>query len=1434
MNGIVNSRLRHPVTRLHRLIIILAVLAVVTLATAPVNAQQVVFNICDRTQEVQDAILGELTDSPTCSTVTETQLAGIKYFYTDGYSSASIVPGDFADLTGLMELGILNSTELTTVQANAFSEMTGYSELYWVSLGGNAITDVDVDAFDGLSGVTEIFLSNNSIETLEPGVFDGVSSLTTLVLTENYIQNLEGGVIDGLTGLTYLSLGNNGLRGLDNAVFSALTQLEILYLGGNDLSELDADTFNGLSHLQQLSLNSNGLSDLPVGIFNGLTELKQLYLGGNPFTELDADTFADLGDSLWHLYLNNNSRLSTLPSGIFYGLTGLRTLDLAGNNFSTLPANIFGPLDDSLTAMALSRNRISSLDAGIFDGLTGLKSLHLSDNSLSSLDVGIFEPLDDSLQDLYLSNNNFSSLRSDTFDGLDGLVGLYIENNESLSSLPPNIFEDLDESLLYLYLGNNSLSSLDADIFDGLTGLEHLYLNDNSLSSLPADIFDGLAGLQRLYLNHNSLPSLPATIFEDLDDSLWHLVLTRNTIATLPANIFGGLTGLRGLDLSCNSLSSLPLDRFDPFASSLTYLDVSGNSYGATPSEMALRDKFAQITDMSGSLWTGANTECLPPYEFGLSGLNLSTGTLSRPFEEPGSDTYRARVDHDVSSITVSVTPKDSRAVIEPRSGSSFAYDNDPNTPGIQVVLHNARTNIGWQVRVRNGAFASPYQMSVYRDPPPATNALLRSLELSNISLESTFDGRIDTYSATTATSETIVTATPLDPDATTVIKLNGTVDADGNVDLRLGENVITVEVTAEDGTTMKTYTVTVIFQGTVSFGSEQYYVTEGDEVEVTVELSTALPGNVVPITLPLLADNVSSMSDDYTVPETITFGANETTVSFTITANQDSKEEGDESFVVSFTLPQELEDILIFGDTYTTTVNIVDGNTPGMTVTPRTLAVDEGDTAMYTVKLNTAPSDDVSVWVNSTDTGAATVAPAMLTFTSDTWAEPQEVTVTGVEDSDQDNESVTLVNHPDGGDYGNVRSVDVALNVIDNDNDVIDDDDETPGITIMPRTLTVTEGDATGDSYTMVLDSQPTASVTVTMGGFSGTDVSANPATLTFTTGNWQTAQTVTVTAGDDGDMVNDSVTLTHSAASSDGAYDGIPIASVTVTVSDDDMTDDDTPGITIMPRTLTLTVTEEDTTGAGYTVVLDTLPTATVTVTVAGHTGTDVTPSPITLTFTRNNWGTAQTVTVTAGDDADEANDTVTLTHSATSTDADYHDIMIASVRVTVSDNDRSPTTTTGGGGGGFGPALTAPSFVDGFRTSRPLYENAQPGDAVGDPVAATHPNDDTVTYSLSGANASLFTVDEETGQIRLGQAVSLELGQTYTVNLTATDSSGTGAIIIVDIAVAEAPYHRYDLNRNGSIEKNEVLAAVGDYFLDVIEKPLVLEVVSLYFAG
>ena len=84
----------------------------------------------------------------------------------------------------------------------------------------------------------------------------------------------------------------------------------------------------------------------------------------------------------------------------------------------------------------------------------------------------------------------------------------------------------------------------------------------------------------------------------------------------------------------------------------------------------------------------------------------------------------------------------------------------------------------------------------------------------------------------------------------------------------------------------------------------------------------------------------------------------------------------------------------------------------------------------------------------------------------------------------------------------------------------------------------------------------------------------------------------------------------------------------------------------------------------------------------------------------------------------------------------DYDPNNEVDASITVTITVTQVARRVITGGGGGGgFGPALTAPRFVDGFRTSRPLDVNTRVGDAVGDPVAATHPNDDDVTYSLSG---------------------------------------------------------------------------------------------------
>ena len=115
-----------------------------------------------------------------------------------------------------------------------------------------------------------------------------------------------------------------------------------------------------------------------------------------------------------------------------------------------------------------------------------------------------------------------------------------------------------------------------------------------------------------------------------------------------------------------------------------------------------------------------------------------------------------------------------------------------------------------------------------------------------------------------------------------------------------------------------------------------------------------------------------------------------------------------------------------------------------------------------------------------------------------------------------------------------------------------------TRGVTVSATVLTVTEG-STG-TYTVVLDSQPTANVTVTPSRTGSSDVTFSPATLTFTALNWNTVQPVTVTAAQDSDAVDDSATISHAVTGGD--YVGVTVESVVVTVNDDESVDT-VPGV-------------------------------------------------------------------------------------------------------------------------------------------------------------------------------------------------------------------------------------------------------------------------------
>lgn len=97
-----------------------------------------------------------------------------------------------------------------------------------------------------------------------------------------------------------------------------------------------------------------------------------------------------------------------------------------------------------------------------------------------------------------------------------------------------------------------------------------------------------------------------------------------------------------------------------------------------------------------------------------------------------------------------------------------------------------------------------------------------------------------------------------------------------------------------------------------------------------------------------------------------------------------------------------------------------------------------------------------------------------------------------------------------------------------------------------------VTEGAAT-DTYTVTLTRAPSADVTISI--TTDSQVSVSPASLTFTPSDWETPQTVTVSAVDDTEIEsNHSGTISHGLTSSDLSFGGLPIAGVTATVIDND----------------------------------------------------------------------------------------------------------------------------------------------------------------------------------------------------------------------------------------------------------------------------------------
>ena len=363
-----------------------------------------------------------------------------------------------------------------------------------------------------------------------------------------------------------------------------------------------------------------------------------------------------------------------------------------------------------------------------------------------------------------------------------------------------------------------------------------------------------------------------------------------------------------------------------------------------------------------------------------------------------------------------------------------------------------------------------------------------------------------------------------------------------------------------------------------------------------------------------------------------------------------------------------------------------------GVTVTPSTLAFDEGTNDSYTVVLDTQPAGDVIIVATPSFYGSSStvsISETMLTFTADNWDSPQSVTITALEDSDTRDLNFDI-NHQVSGYPGvsQVRSVSV----------LVYDDDEAKIRLSNPWPKVDEGGSAT---YTVWLNTRPDYAE-IGMSIFSPRyEITVYPTDLQFTNENWRTPQTVTITAAHDQDSMDDTSEIVHAIgwvyASGRHGY-----ASVTAI-------DDEKSRLVTHPTSLTIEAGETE----DYSVWIEDLPYVNdVTVTITSN-NPAVTVDPPTLTFNRTNWKWTQPVYVTAS--AGRA----TLTHTMSG----YDPVKTLSVNVVGGTRTPPPVTTT--------PARVTPTPTPVTTTTPPVTS-----------LVTTRPPTNTNTVVTTGIGTSTDT--------------------------------------------------------------------------------------------
>lgn len=881
--------------------------------------------------------------------------------------------------------------------------------LEFLFLAGNSISSIDLSSNTLLK---EVYLGNNSLTTLD---LSSNNALVNIVVLDNSLTDLD---LSNKPDLFLIIASNNNLSAID---LDNTPMLDTALLDNNNLTSLDVSLNSSLgtlrinnNNLTRLNAKNNSLLNLSADQNPNLNCIEVIDVAQAEQRVIDGDWNVDVKPNLFST--DCAARYTLIPDPNFeqalidlnYDSEGtldgrVLTSDISGRTALDVNTKAINDLTGieafvSLLSLDTSFNNLTSVNVS---NATSLNTLELGDNAITSLDLSINTSLvrlgadsntiasidlsfNTQLEELSLYGNSLSTLVLTNNSLLKRLI--LTGNNLSAIDLSTNV------AIEFLTISRNPLTSID---LESNVLLEELYINETQILELDLRLNILMTYLEATdgILTMLDIRNGPAAVFDFLS------VVNNNQTCIAVDNVNGAQNRtdqgkwFKDTDavyvLDCSTIVSVEFSNatgtdFESSGGNLPSLFVTGAIVNATTVTISgLTTGSATINEDYTFVGPANLVLNIPPGTYdGTSGtaidIPFSAFSIVDDATYEGNENINLEIG-DVSGDINTIGANNSFEYIiidDDYTANISASDNTATetgpTPGEFTVSLNAPNTSGSPISVSYLISGSAQEGADYLLPTDIVT--ISNGQISNIiTINPINDGTAELLENVILTL-TIGTQYVVGPNANATVNI---VDSSvpGTAGFAIsGENGSTV--TSETGTT-DSFELTL---NTAPLNNVVLNVSSNDTGEGTVDLAS-----------------ITFSSTNWNVPQSIT-----------VTGQDDVLVDGPQNYTITVSVDDANSDDA-FDSLADQTINAINqdddaAGTPGVILSKNTVSTSEPNSSdSFTVVLNSAPTSDVVLQVNSDTPTEAINSPTSITFTSANWNVPQTVIVTGVNDIFED-----------------------------------------------------------------------------------------------------------------------------------------------------------------------------------------------------------------------------------------------------------------------------------------------------------------------------------------------------------------------------------------------------------------------------------------------